>query len=111
MYEFLDALLTCQTAPEEVLKHPSSSSDYFCFYNMKACRCSSRNKMSSRWLTFCYVPVSTFLFPQAFRKFDEMNGKLTEQLRKLAKQVVYLVLMIHCEMINIRKMSVTYFIL
>ncbi|TMS14677.1 Tetratricopeptide repeat protein 30A [Larimichthys crocea] len=43
MYEFLDALLTCQTAPEE-----------------------------------------------AFRKFDEMNGKLTEQLRKLAKQVVHL---------------------
>ncbi|KAM6914422.1 intraflagellar transport protein 70A isoform 1-T1 [Lycodopsis pacificus] len=41
MYQFLDALLTCQTAPEE-----------------------------------------------AFRKFDEMNGKLTEQLRKLAKQVV-----------------------
>ncbi|KAM6914423.1 intraflagellar transport protein 70A isoform 2-T2 [Lycodopsis pacificus] len=40
MYQFLDALLTCQTAPEE-----------------------------------------------AFRKFDEMNGKLTEQLRKLAKQV------------------------
>uniref|UniRef100_A0A3Q1K744 Tetratricopeptide repeat protein 30 n=1 Tax=Anabas testudineus TaxID=64144 RepID=A0A3Q1K744_ANATE len=40
MYEFLDALLTCQTAPEE-----------------------------------------------AFRKFDEMNGKLTEQLRKLSKQV------------------------
>ncbi|XP_041812578.1 tetratricopeptide repeat protein 30A isoform X2 [Chelmon rostratus] len=40
MYEFLDALLTCQTAPEE-----------------------------------------------AFRKFDEMNGKLTEQLRKLAKQL------------------------
>ncbi|XP_029997799.1 tetratricopeptide repeat protein 30A-like [Sphaeramia orbicularis] len=40
MYEFLDALLTCQTAPEE-----------------------------------------------AFRKLDEMNGKLTEQLRKLAKQV------------------------
>ncbi|XP_038563824.1 tetratricopeptide repeat protein 30A isoform X2 [Micropterus salmoides] len=40
MYEFLDALLTCQTAPEE-----------------------------------------------AFRKFEEMNGKLTEQLRKLAKQV------------------------
>ncbi|XP_023249597.1 tetratricopeptide repeat protein 30A isoform X1 [Seriola lalandi dorsalis] len=40
MYEFLDALLTCQTAPEE-----------------------------------------------AFRKFDEMNAKLTEQLRKLAKQV------------------------
>ncbi|XP_026216766.1 tetratricopeptide repeat protein 30A isoform X2 [Anabas testudineus] len=39
MYEFLDALLTCQTAPEE-----------------------------------------------AFRKFDEMNGKLTEQLRKLSKQ-------------------------
>ncbi|XP_035037307.1 tetratricopeptide repeat protein 30A isoform X2 [Hippoglossus stenolepis] len=39
MYEFLDALLTCQTAPEE-----------------------------------------------AFRKFDEMNAKLTEQLRKLAKQ-------------------------
>ncbi|XP_072298791.1 intraflagellar transport protein 70A isoform X2 [Eucyclogobius newberryi] len=40
MYEFLDALLTCQTAPEE-----------------------------------------------AFRKFDEMNGKLTEQLRKVAKQL------------------------
>ncbi|XP_040010653.1 tetratricopeptide repeat protein 30A isoform X3 [Xiphias gladius] len=40
MYEFLDALLTCQTAPEE-----------------------------------------------AFRKFEEMNAKLTEQLRKLAKQV------------------------
>uniref|UniRef100_A0A8C6UCN8 Tetratricopeptide repeat protein 30 n=1 Tax=Neogobius melanostomus TaxID=47308 RepID=A0A8C6UCN8_9GOBI len=40
MYEFLDALLTCQTAPEE-----------------------------------------------AFRKFDEMNGKLTEQLRKLGKQL------------------------
>lgn len=40
MYEFLDALLTCQTAPEE-----------------------------------------------AFRKFDEMNGKLTEQIRKLAKQL------------------------
>uniref|UniRef100_A0A3B3USE0 Tetratricopeptide repeat protein 30 n=1 Tax=Poecilia latipinna TaxID=48699 RepID=A0A3B3USE0_9TELE len=40
MYEFLDALLTCQTAPEE-----------------------------------------------AFRKFEEMNSKLTEQLRKLAKQV------------------------
>ncbi|XP_040010646.1 tetratricopeptide repeat protein 30A isoform X2 [Xiphias gladius] len=39
MYEFLDALLTCQTAPEE-----------------------------------------------AFRKFEEMNAKLTEQLRKLAKQ-------------------------
>ncbi|XP_024920372.1 intraflagellar transport protein 70A isoform X6 [Cynoglossus semilaevis] len=39
MYEFLDALLTCQTAPEE-----------------------------------------------AFRKFDEMNAKLTEQLRKLSKQ-------------------------
>uniref|UniRef100_A0A3Q3XPA5 Tetratricopeptide repeat protein 30 n=1 Tax=Mola mola TaxID=94237 RepID=A0A3Q3XPA5_MOLML len=43
MYEFLDALLTCQTAPEE-----------------------------------------------AFRKFDEMSGKLTEQLRKLAKQVFHL---------------------
>jgi len=27
---------------------------------------------------------------KAFRKFDEMNGKLTEQLRKLAKQVVHL---------------------
>uniref|UniRef100_A0A672FSS9 Tetratricopeptide repeat protein 30 n=1 Tax=Salarias fasciatus TaxID=181472 RepID=A0A672FSS9_SALFA len=40
MYEFLDALLTCQTAPEE-----------------------------------------------AFRKLDEMNGKLTEQLRKLTKQI------------------------
>ncbi|XP_074511884.1 intraflagellar transport protein 70A [Sebastes fasciatus] len=40
MYEFLDGLLTCQTAPEE-----------------------------------------------AFRKFDEMNSKVTEQLRKLAKQV------------------------
>ncbi|XP_029015021.1 tetratricopeptide repeat protein 30A isoform X2 [Betta splendens] len=40
MYEFLDALLTCQTAPEE-----------------------------------------------AFRKFEEMNGKLTEPLRKLSKQV------------------------
>ncbi|CAL8310437.1 unnamed protein product [Arctogadus glacialis] len=40
LYEFLDAMLTCQTAPEE-----------------------------------------------AFRKFDDMNGKLTEQLRKLAKQV------------------------
>lgn len=40
MYEFLDALLTCQTAPEE-----------------------------------------------AYRKFDEMNGKLTEHLRKLAKQL------------------------
>uniref|UniRef100_A0A3P8VNL4 Tetratricopeptide repeat protein 30 n=1 Tax=Cynoglossus semilaevis TaxID=244447 RepID=A0A3P8VNL4_CYNSE len=40
MYEFLDALLTCQTAPEE-----------------------------------------------AFRKFDEMNAKLTEQLRKLSKQL------------------------
>ncbi|XP_028268763.1 intraflagellar transport protein 70A isoform X2 [Parambassis ranga] len=40
MYEFLDALLTCQTAPEE-----------------------------------------------AFRKFDEMNGKMIEQLRKLTKQV------------------------
>nr|XP_043906241.1 tetratricopeptide repeat protein 30A isoform X2 [Solea senegalensis] len=39
MYEFLDALLTCQTAPEE-----------------------------------------------AFRKFDDMSAKLTEQLRKLAKQ-------------------------
>ncbi|XP_028310276.1 tetratricopeptide repeat protein 30A-like [Gouania willdenowi] len=40
MYEFLDALLTCQTAPEE-----------------------------------------------AFMKFEEMNGKLTEQLRKLTKQL------------------------
>uniref|UniRef100_A0A1A8MYT5 Tetratricopeptide repeat protein 30 n=1 Tax=Nothobranchius pienaari TaxID=704102 RepID=A0A1A8MYT5_9TELE len=40
MYEFLDALLTCQTAPEE-----------------------------------------------AFRMFDEMSSKLTEQLRKLAKQL------------------------
>lgn len=40
LYEFLDAMLTCQTAPEE-----------------------------------------------AFRKFDDMNAKLTEQLRKLAKQV------------------------
>ncbi|XP_026019756.1 intraflagellar transport protein 70A isoform X1 [Astatotilapia calliptera] len=40
MYEFLDALLTCQTAPEE-----------------------------------------------AFRKFEEMNGKLAEQLRKLSKQL------------------------
>ncbi|KAM3598012.1 uncharacterized protein V6R79_012336 [Siganus canaliculatus] len=40
LYQFLDALLTNQTAPEE-----------------------------------------------AFRKFDEMNGKLTEQLRKLSKQV------------------------
>lgn len=40
MYEFLDALLTCQTAPEE-----------------------------------------------AFRKFEEMNVRLTEQLRKLTKQV------------------------
>ncbi|CAB1350360.1 unnamed protein product [Coregonus sp. 'balchen'] len=40
LYEFLDAMLTCQTAPEE-----------------------------------------------AFRKFDEMNAKLTDQLRKLAKQV------------------------
>nr|XP_046270278.1 tetratricopeptide repeat protein 30A isoform X4 [Scatophagus argus] len=44
MYEFLDALLTCQTAPEE-----------------------------------------------AFRKFDEMNGKLMEQSRKLAKQDARLV--------------------
>ncbi|XP_041830470.1 tetratricopeptide repeat protein 30A [Melanotaenia boesemani] len=40
LYEFLDALLTCQTAPEE-----------------------------------------------AFRKFEEMNVKLAEQLRKLTKQV------------------------
>ncbi|XP_030591209.1 intraflagellar transport protein 70A isoform X1 [Archocentrus centrarchus] len=40
MYEFLDALLTCQTAPEE-----------------------------------------------AFRKFEEMNGKLAEQLRKQTKQL------------------------
>ncbi|XP_045571861.1 LOW QUALITY PROTEIN: tetratricopeptide repeat protein 30A [Salmo salar] len=40
LYEFLDAMLTCQTAPEE-----------------------------------------------AFRKFDEMNAKLTDQLRKLTKQV------------------------
>ncbi|XP_072336854.1 intraflagellar transport protein 70A isoform X4 [Scyliorhinus torazame] len=40
LYEFLDAMITCQTAPEE-----------------------------------------------AFRKFDEMAGKLTEQLRKLTKQV------------------------
>uniref|UniRef100_A0A3Q3DUU5 Tetratricopeptide repeat protein 30 n=1 Tax=Hippocampus comes TaxID=109280 RepID=A0A3Q3DUU5_HIPCM len=40
-YEFLDALLTCQTAPEE-----------------------------------------------AFRKFDDMIGKMTEKLRKLAKQVL-----------------------
>ncbi|KAM9784441.1 intraflagellar transport protein 70A isoform 1-T1 [Syngnathus typhle] len=39
-YEFLDALLTCQTAPEE-----------------------------------------------AFRKFDDMIGKMTEKLRKLAKQL------------------------
>uniref|UniRef100_A0A667XGE0 Tetratricopeptide repeat protein 30 n=1 Tax=Myripristis murdjan TaxID=586833 RepID=A0A667XGE0_9TELE len=31
------------------------------------------------------------VIPQAFRKLDEMNGKLTEQLRKLAKQVVYLI--------------------
>ncbi|CAB1350320.1 unnamed protein product [Coregonus sp. 'balchen'] len=42
LYEFLDAMLTCQTAPEE-----------------------------------------------AFRKFDEMNAKLTDQLRKLAKQVTF----------------------
>uniref|UniRef100_A0A3P9A0P2 Tetratricopeptide repeat protein 30 n=1 Tax=Esox lucius TaxID=8010 RepID=A0A3P9A0P2_ESOLU len=40
LYEFLDAMLTCQTAPEE-----------------------------------------------AFRKFDEMNAKLTDQLRKQTKQV------------------------
>ncbi|XP_006000165.1 intraflagellar transport protein 70A [Latimeria chalumnae] len=40
LYEFLDAMITCQTAPEE-----------------------------------------------AFRKFDEMAAKLTEQLRKLTKQV------------------------
>ncbi|KAJ8253972.1 hypothetical protein COCON_G00205840 [Conger conger] len=40
LYEFLDAMITCQTAPEE-----------------------------------------------AFRKFDEIAGKLTEQLRKLTKQV------------------------
>ncbi|XP_043945724.1 tetratricopeptide repeat protein 30A isoform X2 [Protopterus annectens] len=40
LFEFMDALITCQTAPEE-----------------------------------------------AFRKFDEMAGKLTEQLRKLTKQV------------------------
>ncbi|XP_030646607.1 intraflagellar transport protein 70A [Chanos chanos] len=40
LYEFLDAMLTCQTAPEE-----------------------------------------------AFRKFDEIAGKLTEQLRKVTKQV------------------------
>ncbi|XP_039543434.1 tetratricopeptide repeat protein 30A isoform X1 [Pimephales promelas] len=40
LYEFLDAMITCQTAPEE-----------------------------------------------AFRKFDEMAGKLTEQLRKVTKQV------------------------
>ncbi|XP_015215916.1 intraflagellar transport protein 70A isoform X3 [Lepisosteus oculatus] len=40
LYEFLDAMITCQTAPEE-----------------------------------------------AFRKFDEVAGKLTEQLRKLTKQV------------------------
>ncbi|XP_039543436.1 tetratricopeptide repeat protein 30A isoform X2 [Pimephales promelas] len=39
LYEFLDAMITCQTAPEE-----------------------------------------------AFRKFDEMAGKLTEQLRKVTKQ-------------------------
>ncbi|XP_037830421.1 tetratricopeptide repeat protein 30A isoform X2 [Kryptolebias marmoratus] len=40
VYEFLDALLTCQTAPEE-----------------------------------------------AFRKFDEMSSRLTEQLRRLTKQL------------------------
>ncbi|XP_016405871.1 tetratricopeptide repeat protein 30A isoform X3 [Sinocyclocheilus rhinocerous] len=40
LYEFLDAMITCQTAPEE-----------------------------------------------AFRKFDEIAGKLTEQLRKVTKQV------------------------
>ncbi|KAM8825310.1 intraflagellar transport protein 70A isoform 1-T1 [Synchiropus picturatus] len=40
LYEFLDSLLTCQTAPKE-----------------------------------------------AFRKFDDMNAKLTEQLRKIAKQL------------------------
>lgn len=28
-----------------------------------------------------------FVSPQAFRKLEEMSGKLTEQLRKLAKQV------------------------
>lgn len=28
-----------------------------------------------------------FVSLQAFRKLDEMSGKLTEQLRKLAKQV------------------------
>lgn len=36
------------------------------------------------YLKFFFLLVSL----QAFRKFDEMNGKLTEQLRKLAKQVL-----------------------
>lgn len=43
---------------------------------------------------FCirHVSLPAFFF-QAFRKFEEMNGKLAEQLRKLTKQVVYLTLL------------------
>uniref|UniRef100_A0A8K9V279 Tetratricopeptide repeat protein 30 n=1 Tax=Oncorhynchus mykiss TaxID=8022 RepID=A0A8K9V279_ONCMY len=34
-----------------------------------------------------YCPICSYYIPTAFRKFDEMNAKLTDQLRKLTKQV------------------------
>lgn len=44
----------------------------------RACPCYLKHK---RFILLLFVS------PQAFRKLDEMSGKLTEQLRKLAKQV------------------------
>lgn len=40
--------------------------------------------------SYVYLFSPTVCLLQAFRKFDEMSGKLTEQLRKLAKQVFHL---------------------
>lgn len=74
MYEFLDALLTCQTAPEEV--------------QSRCCHTTSLLKFVECTLKPERFILLVFVSPQAFRKFDEMSGKLTEQLRKLAKQVV-----------------------
>lgn len=62
-------MITCQTAPEEVSDLLQSFLSW---------------QVSSEHLFFNEF---NFYVMQAFRKFDEIAGKLTEQLRKVTKQV------------------------
>lgn len=69
MYEYLDASLTSQTAPEEVT-----------FTEQPPLFIRASPSFLSLLVFLC----------QALRKFEEMSGKLTEQHRKLTKQVILL---------------------